>query len=396
MLNRHKIPFHTKIYNTPSPVRIIGDGCSALSLAARANFLPHHQITIITPSDAPKVKDHIWGFWRINGLETAESIAKHKWLKWLIKTPQGNVVLTSEEHCYYALRRRDWETYCRDQALKHGVIFCDQDDVKPCSTAQIIDSRPPKVSSTQMFQYFIGWEIQAKTDVFDPTTAILMDFCCDQSRGIHFMYILPFSKKEALIESTMYTQNREPDTFFESQIQNYLYSNYGIDEFKISKKESGAIPLGWIPKNTMGFTGLGSNGGAIRPSSGYAFTFIQKQISTMISSTNSKNTSPGDSLKVESPHKSIDLWMDEVFVTVLRNWPNVADSLFLRLAQALSGDEFALFLSGNISWRLRTKVIVCMPKWLFVKAASLCLLNFYKIALRHLSVRPINGYSLWR
>lgn len=378
MSKRSKTPSSNKENKTLSPVLIIGDGCSALSLAARANFLPHHKITVITPSDAPKVTDHIWGFWRINGLETAELLAKHKWLKWSIKTPKGNAVMKSEKHSYYALRRRDWETYCRGQALKHGVTFCNQDEVKPPFIAQIIDSRPPKVSSTQMFQYFIGWEIQTRTDVFDPTTAILMDFCCDQSRGIHFIYILPFSKKEALIESTMFAQNREPDIFFESEIQNYLYLKYGINEFKILRKESGAIPLGWIPKNTTDFTGLGSNGGAIRPSSGYAFTFIQKQISAIISSANSKDTSPGDPLKVESPHKPIDLWMDDVFVTVLRNWPNVADSLFLRMSQALSGDEFALFLSGNIGWRLRAKVIFCMPKWLFVKTAFLCLTNYSK------------------
>lgn len=393
MSNRSKTSADNKKYNFSKSVHIIGDGCSALSLAARANFLPHHQITVITPSTAPKVQDHIWGFWRIDGLETAESLARHKWLKWSIKTPKGNVVMTSATHGYHALRRREWETYCRKQALKHGVTFCNQDDVKPESTAQIIDSRPPKVCSTQMFQYFIGWEIQTKTDIFDPTTAILMDFCCDQSRGIHFIYILPFSKKEALIESTMYAQHREPDIFFESAIQNYIFSKFGIDKFEISRKESGAIPLGWIPKNTMGFTGIGSNGGAIRPSSGYAFTFIQKQISSIISSANSKNTSPGCSLKIECPHEPIDLWMDEVFVTVLQNWPNVADSLFLRIARALSGDEFALFLSGNISWRLRAKVIFCMPKWMFIKAAFLCLLNHFKIVLKHLSPRPINECS---
>ena len=29
---------------------------------------------------------------------------------------------------------------------------------------------------------------------FDDSTAILMDFRCDQSKGIHFIYFLPFSK----------------------------------------------------------------------------------------------------------------------------------------------------------------------------------------------------------
>ena len=72
---------------------------------------------------------------------------------------------------------------------------------------------------------------------------------------------------------------------------------------------------------------------------------------------------------MRSPHKLVDLWMDEVFVAVLRHWPARAPALFLRIARALNGDEFALFLSGEARWRLRLKVILAMPKWIFIKAA---------------------------
>ena len=46
-----------------------------------------------------------------------------------------------------------------------------------------------------MLQHFQGYVVETKEDVFDDATAILMDFRCDQSRGIHFIYLLPFSKK---------------------------------------------------------------------------------------------------------------------------------------------------------------------------------------------------------
>ncbi len=40
----------------------------------------------------------------------------------------------------------------------------------------------------------------------------------------------------------------------------------------------------------------------------------------------------------------------------------------MRMARALSGDEFARFLSGEAGWGLRLKVVMAMPKWPFIRA----------------------------
>ena len=374
-------------------VHVIGDGCAGLSLAAQAGVLPYHQITILRPENAPDSLDHIWGFWQVKGLEIAASLAHCKWSNWCIKTSEGSVVMTSESHSYHALRRSKWETYCRQQANNSGVIFADQNSAKPDPTAQILDSRPPQIPKGQMIQHFIGWEIHAATGSFDPTTAILMDFRCDQSRGIHFIYLLPFSSSSALVESTMFSQHREPDVFFESAIREYLLLELGIDEFQIINTETGAIPLGRLPPNNTGTVGIGGNGGAIRPSSGYAFTFIQKQIAATIDSAKSLGTRHGSPLVVKRPHKTFDLWMDEVFITVLRNWPSVAAGLFLRMARALSGDEFALFLSGEANSKLRAKVVLSMPKWVFLKAVVLLMLGRYGFVPNYSRRKAPSGHA---
>ena len=41
-----------------------------------------------------------------------------------------------------------------------------------------------------------------------------MDFRCNQSRGLHFIYVIPFSKKKALIESTLFSKNVEDRKFY--------------------------------------------------------------------------------------------------------------------------------------------------------------------------------------
>ena len=84
---------------------------------------------------------------------------------------------------------------------------------------------------------------------------------------------------------------------------------------------------------------LGGNGGAIKPSSGYAFAFIQKQIATAIRAQISALTK----IKIRPPHKWIDLWMDDVFVDVIKDWPDLRANIFIRMARGLNGDEFALF-----------------------------------------------------
>ncbi len=351
-------------------IHIMGSGCSALSLAARADELPNHQMTIVYPSGAPIGQEHIWAFWRIKGLEKAANLSRHKWNSWCLKTTKGNAILSSEQYAYHALQRTSWENQCRELAKSHGVKFVEQEKLKTINNAQVIDSRPPPIPTGQMFQYFVGWEISTPKKVFDSKIAILMDFRCDQSRGIHFIYVLPFSDRIALIESTMFSLHRESDAFFETAINEYISKYCGIHEFTINRVEKGAIPLGRFPKRNNPHIGIGGNGGAIRPSSGYAFAFIQKQISLAIKATKSYKRKKNEvgPLKIRCPHRSFDLWMDEVFLMVLRHWPTAAPEIFLRMAQALNGKEFALFLSGEPSWSLRIKVVLAMPKWTFIKA----------------------------
>jgi lycopene beta-cyclase len=372
---------------TKQAVHLIGDGCAALSLAARSVELPQHLLTVVTPDGAPEKKDHIWGFWWIKNLDKAAKLARKKWHSWSIITSEGDAVMSSDLHAYHALQRSKWETDCRQRAKQKGVSFVDQSSLSDASDTQILDSRPPLVPVGQMFQYFIGWEITAPLGSFESKTAILMDFRCDQSRGIHFIYILPFSGSEALVESTMFAPIREPDTFFETAIKNYLAEYCGVYDFSIMRIEKGGIPLGRIPLGKGGHTGFGSNGGAIRPSSGYAFAFIQKQILATIQQAKREmvkgNTSK--SLVIKCPHKLVDLWMDEVFITVLRQRPEVAPKLFLRMAKALDGDEFALFLSGEAGWCLRLKVVMAMPKLAFIKAIVF-LLSGKLVPIRNIDV----------
>ena len=343
------------------PVRILGDGCAALSLAARADELPEHDITLVRPAGAPAASEHIWGFWGGAGLETATGLARASWSRWAIATQTGRVVMTSAARPYFALRRSDWTSHCQARAAAAGVAILDQ-AATPAPDAQHFDSRPPPVPRGMMLQHFIGLEVRAPTPVFDPGTAILMDFRVDQSQGMHFIYLLPFSATEALVESTLFSPERCEESFYLEAIESYLASHFDLHGFETVRRERGVIPLARLPQRDPALPGIGGNGGAIRPSSGYAFVFIQKQIDRAIAAMGD-----GGRLAFRTPHRAVDLWMDAVLLTVLRHWPERAPELFLRMGRALDGDEFARFLSGEADWPLRLKVVMAMPKWPFLR-----------------------------
>lgn len=348
-----------------TPIAIIGDGCSALSLASKAASLPNHSINIFSSQNNEIKNDHVWGYWDMHWMNAVAPLTIKTWHKWIIQTSNSKTVMHSRHHPYKAVKRKNWMAHCKAIAQKHDVTFhTSLTKIDTLKCAQIFDSRPPKFRPGMMVQHFIGWEVQAPPGSFNQETAILMDFRCDQSRGVHFIYCLPFSDSKALIESTVFSTTIEPNSFYEAAITNWLSDCAGIQNFKVIKTEHGAIPLGFMERHDLKFNGIGSNCGAIRPSSGYAFSFIQKQISNAIL----QSSSTKKRLIFVNPHKKIDLLMDRIFLSVLRNQPKMAPKIFGCLANCLTGDEFANFLSGEAGIKLRLKIIAAMPLWPFVQA----------------------------
>ena len=339
-------------------VYILGAGCASFSLAARASEFSSHKFTIID-SGKNQPSDHVWGFWSMPWLKDTEKVIRKRWHNWKVISDQRSVLLSSKLHPYCAINRYDWLQQCKIRAQKSGVKFAQNYDLK--KSVQILDSRPPPINEGMMLQHFCGFEVETVNPVFDDSTAILMDFRCDQSRGMHFIYCLPFSDSKALVESTLFSSKVASSKYYESAIDEYLNKFFDVKSYKILRRELGVIPLGILGKRDPKFIGIGGNGGAIRPSSGYAFSFIQKQIESVVLS--SKKSS---SLQVKVPHGRFTLWMDLIFLSVIEQNPQLSPKIFTKMAAALSGDEFALFLSGEAGILIWLKVVLAMPKRAFI------------------------------
>ena len=344
---------------------ILGDGCAAMMLASMKDQLPNHDLTILHPTDAPMGKDHMLGFWNTDGLDFAVNCSRKSWSKWAIITNTEKNVMHSENHAYHIMHKATFLEQCRNKAEQFNVQFAEQSTIKADDSVLTFDSRPPRASHGAMLQHFLGQEIEVDKPVFDASTAILMDFRVDQGQGMHFVYLLPYSPTQALVESTLFSPQVLERDFYTNAIENYLLDHYGASIKEVIHEEKGVIPMGALSPHDPKIPGLGANAGAIRPASGYTFVFIHQQIQRAIEATRK-----GKPLKFKRPHKAIDVWMDAVLLTVLRNWPSQGPKLFARMAASLSGDEFIRFMSGQANWRLRLKVIMAMPKLPFIKGVS--------------------------
>ena len=339
-------------------IAIIGAGCAGLSLAAQLARQDKVSLSLFGPTDDRG--DHVWGFWDMPFLSEAAKLSTAHWQKWQIRDTDSVITHSCTNHPYHALSSRRWLDHCTAQleGIAHHKDMLAPD--APLPDAQIIaDSRPEPPPPGVILQHFMGFEIQTDAAIFDPETAILMDFRTDQSHGLHFIYLLPFDETTALVESTYFTPDLLPASAYEADIATYLQRHFGLDTFTIVRREAGMIPMhvGTLrtPKSPIHRL-IGGAGGAIRPSSGYAFAFIQKQISAMMQNSD---------LQSAPPHSRVDLWMDKIFLDVLRRNKQTAPRFFIAMAKALKGGEFARFMTGEASITVWLKVIFAMPKMPF-------------------------------
>ena len=357
-------------------INIIGGGCAAFSLARFNNLLPQYKFNLFLKDQHQPIKDHCWGFWKFKENQEAYDNSYCSWNNWAIITSNSKNILSSKKHPYCVIKRQKWLNFCLSKLQNKQVnlfnrkILEDNEELfdgnYKLNGDYIFDSRPPKMPSNILLQHFEGYVVNSKDEIFDDKTVILMDFRCDQSKGMHFIYLLPFSKKTALVESTMFSKHLESNNFYDKAILKYLKKYYNLKSFTKSNHEKGIIPMHDVSLMSKNRFNIGTRGGAVRPSTGYAFTFIQKQvlqIKDQLISGKKINT---------NIHSKIDLFLDKIFIRVIDKYPEIAPTIFSNLAKNINGDEMARFMSGNCDFKTNWKIVFSMPKIPFI-------ISFFKI-----------------
>ncbi len=123
--------------------------------------------------------------------------------------------------------------------------------------------------------------------------------------------------------------------------------------------EKGVIPMFFAEEkksSNSNIINIGIRGGACKPSTGYAFAFLIKQIQSL------KN-SEYNHVKI---HNFLDKKMDKIFINFLKN-NNEDGKSFINLASNLNGNEFQSFMMGQSNLITKFKIIKSMPMLPFMK-----------------------------
>ena len=353
---------------------IIGGGCSGLSLAIHIAKKEPHKKLIILENRSIYQHDRTWSFWNVDA-HPFENQIQHTWSQWQIRHQDSELILGSCSYQYCTIPSASfYEAALKQISLLSNLTLlmdCQVNSLVESSSnvtietnkgsyicTKVFDSRPVKIEAL-LYQHFLGWQVLTKRPVFDPQAVILMDFDVDQSKGLHFMYVLPFSSTEALIESTFISPHIHDDQIYEEAISGYLKVRFQASEYQIVRKERGILPLRTTIPDSLSskVIPIGAKAGWTRASTGYAFLPIQKAIQNLAF----------DQRKQKS--LNIDLCLDQIFLAFLHDRPQYAPEVFFELFRKNPPERLIRFLTGHWSFVDLLQVLFSMPKMIMIKQA---------------------------
>ena len=203
---------------------IAGSGCAGLSLLHALLHTPslQNKSILVIDQDSKKSNDRTWCYWEKQpGL--FEPIVHAQWNTLEFLTTDFKKELDLGAYTYKMIQGIDFYNFvlntakqCKNVTFVQETIFSIDAETTVVTTNKnsytatyIFNSTPlfnPKITEkNSLLQHFKGWVIQTKEPVFDPKVGRLMDFSLSQENGATFMYVLPTSTTEALVEYTLFS-----------------------------------------------------------------------------------------------------------------------------------------------------------------------------------------------
>lgn len=331
-----------------------------------------------------KSNDRTWCFWDKSNIFN-ETISK-KWKTALFKNDIFTKELEIRPFQYKMIRGLDFYNFIFEEISKQtNITFLNEkvlsfeDLGNQCVvktnqqefTANIVFNSifNPKIVTSQnkyplLQQHFIGWYIKSKEPVFNSDCATFMDFSIAQKGNTRFMYVLPTSKTEALLEYTLFSKDLLPKEEYEEEIINYI-QKLGITEYEILEKEWGNIPMTcykFWKHNTKNSINIGSAGGWTKASTGFTFKNVTKKSKALVTFLQNEN----DFTKF---HKKDKFWIyDLLFIDVLFKNNALGSKIFSSLFKKGNPVLIFRFLDEDTSFAEDLKVMWKCPKIPFINA----------------------------
>ncbi len=363
---------------------ILGGGCAGLALGRELASRDAGLSVLIIEPRAHYEEDRTWCFWQRADAPDCGPVAA-RWTRWQLSTRSEALEHAGHEWHYAMVRAGTYYDEACDTiraatsvsiqaGTRAGLIksddrgACVDTDAGTVQARWVVDTRPPdsaRLASAPVAQVFSGAEVETREDRFDPAKALVMDRLRADTGHVAFDYVLPLSPRRALVEHTVFsTCPLAPQTL--DRACDAEVSRRAGETARIIRRERGWLPMG-LPERpcTDGpVIAAGAGGGALRASSGYGFRRIQSWARTCadeLAAGRAPIPQPADPL-----FRGL---MDRIFLDALSTQPLAGPGMFMAIANTLSADGFARFMSDKATPQDWASTVLALPKQPFLSAA---------------------------
>ncbi|WP_140486399.1 lycopene cyclase family protein [Flavobacterium sp. GSA192] len=340
---------------------------------------------LLLDDNSKKTNDRTWCFWEKEN-SVWEAVVSKKWNYALFANEDfyRNLELHPYQYCkiqgldfynfvFELLSKQKNITFLNEKVtdineLENHVYVATENNSFTCD--QVFNSVYNKAAATTqtkfpvLQQHFIGWTIKSTEAVFNPEQATFMDFSVEQKGNTRFMYVLPVSKNEALIEYTLFSAELLEKEEYETEIENYI-QKLGIQNFEIIEKEEGSIPMSCYPfwkKNTKKVLNIGTAGGWTKASTGYTFKNADKKSSQLVGFLQQETD-------LRKFHRKNRFWFyDLLLLDILYRQNQLGSRIFSSMFKDGNPALIFKFLDEETTLSEDIQVILKCPKIIFIKA----------------------------
>ena len=373
----------TKIYD----YIIVGAGASGLMMAYRMSKDAYfkNKTILILDKEKKTSNDRTWCFWE-NKKGDWDAILNHFWKSIIFKGDSIAETLSIKPYQYKMIRSSDFYDNIWVEISKHqnfefkiesvksvqqehnlGKVITDSGSYSSQNIINSIlftDAYKKQKQYPVLQQHFVGYFVKTKTAVFDDTAATFMDFTVPQKGNTRFMYILPYSKNEALFEYTLFSKELLKYETYTNAITEYLQEK-NITDYEIIEKEQGSIPMTsfkFWELNSKNVIHIGTAGGWSKASTGFTFKNIDKKTTKLV-----------QHLKKQKPlntfHKTNRFWFyDLLLLDILSQKNELGAAIFSKMFKSISPQLIFRFLDEQTTFIEELKIFSKMPTALFSKA----------------------------
>ena len=350
--------------------------CLTLRALLRNGKLTGKSVAIIDP-DFQKGNDKTFCFWS----EEHDSILEHNrdlidksWRK--IRVDEWDVEALSPLSYHHIESQRLYDT--TRAMLEHSTVDwfeASVDDLQPLKRGvriqagtieveakKIFDSRPAGFERSDrkpfVWQSFLGYRVRVNNPVFDAEVYHKMDFQIPQDGATQFVYVLPFSETEALVEWTRFGVDRVDHESAREGLDQYIQDRFGA--YEIVREEIGAIPMATGSAKVEDLPhveSIGTRAGKVKPSTGYAFKRMYDHAEELIS----------DAIKSKSAERFA--WYDHLLLWILVHQPQWGRTIFKTLFKTQSAVFVLRFLDEQSKLYQEIPMFLRLPLRPFIHSA---------------------------